>query len=199
MQTGGGVRDALTGRAPHGASRRGVHQLPDRAEALAGRLRARLAANLDEREVFVGEVDGSGTLTKVGEDEDPDTYNDETPDISGSRVVWTHVTQDARGAFDADIHTRVLGGPVRTVEGAPGFQLTPSVDGNLIAWEDDRATNPHVWAKRLGGRSLRVSPRFGTPGNRVARMVAMCGSGSRAEPRAWSPAGSSLPGRSSAG
>jgi DegV family protein with EDD domain len=29
---------------------------PDRAEALAGRLRARLAANLDDREVFVGEV-----------------------------------------------------------------------------------------------------------------------------------------------
>ncbi len=29
---------------------------PDRAEALAGRLRARLAANLDGREVFVGEV-----------------------------------------------------------------------------------------------------------------------------------------------
>jgi bacillolysin len=112
-------------------------------------------------QLFVGQVDGSGTPAKVGEDEDPSTYNDETPDISGNRVVWTHITQNARGSFDADIHTRVLGGPVRTVEGARGFQLTPSVDGNLIAWEDDRARNPHVWAKRLGGRSQRVSPRSG--------------------------------------
>jgi hypothetical protein len=112
-------------------------------------------------QLFVGQVDGSGTLTKVGEDEDPNTYNDETPDISGNRVVWTHITQDARGGFDADIHTRVLGGPVATVEGARGFQLTPSIDGNLIAWEDDRGRTPHVWAKRLGGRAQRVSPRTG--------------------------------------
>jgi bacillolysin len=112
-------------------------------------------------QLFVGRVDGSGTLTKVGEDENPNTYNDETPDISGNRVVWTHITQDAAGGFDADIRTRVLGGPVGTVEGARGFQLTPSIDGSLVAWEDDRARNPHVWAKRLGGRSQRVSPRRG--------------------------------------
>ncbi|MGH2808610.1 MAG: M4 family metallopeptidase [Actinomycetota bacterium] len=112
-------------------------------------------------QLYVGNVDGSGTLTKVGEDENPNTYNDEAPDISGNRVVWSHITQDARGRFDADIHTRVIGGGVRTVEGTRGFQLTPSVDGRLIAWEDDRGRNPHIWAKRLGRRSRRVSPRRG--------------------------------------
>lgn len=113
-------------------------------------------------QLFVGNVDGSGPLLKVGEDADPSTYNDEAPDISGTRVVWSHITLTDAAGFDADIHMRALGGEVKTVIDAPGFQLAPSIDGNLVAWEDDRARNPHVWAKRLGGRAQRVSPKTGT-------------------------------------
>lgn len=113
-------------------------------------------------ELFVGNVDGSGRLRKVGEASKPSTYNDETPDISGRRAVWTHITlRDVEG-FDADIHMRTLGGRARSVVKAPGFQLAPSIDGKLLAWEDQRGRNPHVWAKRLGGRSERVSPTSGT-------------------------------------
>ena len=113
-------------------------------------------------EIFVGNVDGSGGLIKVGEDSKASTYNDEAPDISGRRVVWAHMTLGRRAGFDADIHMRTLGGRVRTVVDAPGLQLAPSIDGEVVAWEDDRAGNPHVWAKRLGHRAKRVSPRRGT-------------------------------------
>ncbi|MDQ3940075.1 MAG: M4 family metallopeptidase [Actinomycetota bacterium] len=112
-------------------------------------------------QLFVGRVDGSEAPVKFGEDEDPDTYNDESPDISGDRVVWSHTTLDQTHGFDSDIHTRILGGPVRTVVDAPGFQLTPVVEGRLVAWEDGRGARPHVWARRIGGRARRVSPKIG--------------------------------------
>ena len=98
-------------------------------------------------ELYVGNVDGSGRLQKVGEDGSPSTYSDETPDISGRTVVWAHVTETFRG-LEFDIHARTLGRPVRTIAGRPGLQLYPAIDGRTIAWEDARRRSTDIWVKR---------------------------------------------------
>lgn len=108
-------------------------------------------------ELYVGNVDGSGRLQKVGEDDAPSTYSDETPDISGRTVVWAHGVQDF-GGIDFDLHARTLGGRVRTIAGGPGLQLYPSIDGRTIAWEDSRGRSTDIWVKR-GDREPRVLHR----------------------------------------
>ncbi|MFN2588330.1 MAG: M4 family metallopeptidase [Actinomycetota bacterium] len=102
-------------------------------------------------ELYVGDTDGSGRLRKVGEDEARETFTDETPDISGRRVVWAHGVQTFSG-LDFDVHARTLGGRVRSVAEAPGLQLYPSVEGKLVAWEDSRGGSTDIWIRRGGGR-----------------------------------------------
>lgn len=108
-------------------------------------------------ELYVGNVDGSGRLQKVGEDGSPLTYSDETPAISGRTVVWAHAVE-AFGGLEFDIHARTLGGRVRTIAGGPGLQLFPAVDGRTIAWEDARGRSTDIWVKR-GSRRARVLHR----------------------------------------
>ncbi|HEV2756901.1 MAG TPA: M4 family metallopeptidase [Actinomycetota bacterium] len=108
-------------------------------------------------ELYAGNVDGSGPLTKVGEDEARETFTDETPDISGRKVVWAHGVQGFFG-LDFDIHSRRLGGRVRAIAEAPGIQLYPSIDGKLVAWEDSRRGSTDVWIKR-GQRKPRALVR----------------------------------------
>src|SRR3712207_5507069 len=84
-------------------------------------------------ELWVGNVDGSGRLQKVGEDASRSTFSDETPAISGRTVVWAHAVERF-GGLDFDVHARTLGGRVRTIAAAPGVQLYPAIDGRTIAW-----------------------------------------------------------------
>ncbi len=98
-------------------------------------------------ELYVGNVDGSGALQKVGEDESRGTYTDETPDISGRKVVWAHGVRTF-GGLEFDVHARTLGGRVRRITDAPGLQLYPSIDENVIAWEDSRRGSTDIWVKR---------------------------------------------------
>ncbi|HEX2294958.1 MAG TPA: M4 family metallopeptidase [Actinomycetota bacterium] len=102
-------------------------------------------------ELYVGNVDGSGRLRKVGEDESPGTFTDETPDISGRTVVWAHGVEDF-GGLELDIHARRLGGRVRTIAGRQGLQLFPAIDGKTIVWEDARGRSTDIWVKRGKGR-----------------------------------------------
>ena len=106
-------------------------------------------------QIYVGSVDGSGSLTKVGQDTNPRTFNDEAPDISGSKVVWTHVTASSNG-LDADVSSRKLGGAVRTVASGPAWQWYPAVDGKTIVWEQAR-TNSDIWMRRGSGDPVRVA------------------------------------------
>lgn len=108
-------------------------------------------------ELYVGNTDGSGRLQKVGEDDSPSTYSDETPDISGRTVVWAHGFE-AFGGIDFDVHARTLGGRVRTIADARGLQLYPSIDGRTIAWEDSQGRSTDIWFKR-GKRRARVLHR----------------------------------------
>lgn len=108
-------------------------------------------------ELYVGNVDGSGRLQKVGEDESPGTFSDETPDISGRTVVWAHGVETFSG-LEFDIHARTLGRRVRTIAGRAGIQLYPSIDGRTIAWEDSRGRSTDIWIKR-GNRKPRVFHR----------------------------------------
>jgi bacillolysin len=103
-------------------------------------------------ELYVGNVDGSGRLQKVGEDGSPATFSDETPALSGRTVVWAHAVE-AFGGLEFDIHARRLGGPVRTVAGGAGLQLYPATDGRTIAWEDARGRSTDIWVERGNGKS----------------------------------------------
>ncbi|HEX2056766.1 MAG TPA: M4 family metallopeptidase [Actinomycetota bacterium] len=108
-------------------------------------------------ELYVGNVDGSGRLQKVGEDASRETFSDETPDISGRTVVWAHGIQTF-GGLDFDVHARTLGGRVRTIAAGPGIQLYPSIDGKTVVWEDSRRRSTDIWFKR-GSRRPRVLHR----------------------------------------
>lgn len=105
-------------------------------------------------QLYVGNVDGSGRLLKVGEDESRSTYSDETPDISGKRVVWAHAVESF-GGIDFDIHARTIGRPVKTIAGGRGLQMYPSIDGRTIAWEDGRGRSTDIWVKE-GSRKPRA-------------------------------------------
>ncbi len=106
-------------------------------------------------QIFVGNVSGEGRLRRVGQDRNPETLDDQSPDISGRRAVWSHLTVE-RGRVDASVNTRLLGGRVRRVADARGFQWFPSVDGRLIAWEDTRDGDTDIWARRMGRRARKV-------------------------------------------
>ena len=111
-------------------------------------------------QILVGNLDGSGELTNVGQDDDPDTLNDELPDISGDTAVWSHVVADA-DAIDFDVMGRKLGGALTEVASARGFQWFPAIDGNLVAWEDNRRGDTNIWARRLGKKSVRLTSKSG--------------------------------------
>lgn len=107
----------------------------------------------EANQLYVGNVDGSGRLQKVGEDDSRSTYSDETPDISGKTVVWAH-SVETFGGIEFDIHARKLDGRVKTIAGGPGLQLYPAIDGRTIAWEDGSGRSTDIWVKR-GNRKAR--------------------------------------------
>jgi bacillolysin len=104
-------------------------------------------------QIFVGNVSRPVRLRRVGQG--GKTLDNESPDISGRRAVWSHITEE-QGGLDASVSTRVLGGRVRRVADARGFQWHPSVDGRLIAWEDSRDGDTDIWARRIGRRPRKV-------------------------------------------
>ena len=106
-------------------------------------------------QIYAGNVDGSGGLQKVGEDDERDTFTDETPDISGRTVVWAHAVQTIAG-LDFDVHARTLGGRVRTVSGAPGFQWYPAIDGDDVVWEDGRTGSGDIWIREGGAKPRKL-------------------------------------------
>ncbi|HVF52118.1 MAG TPA: M4 family metallopeptidase, partial [Actinomycetota bacterium] len=114
-------------------------------------------------EIYVGDIAG-GPLTKVGEDETSGTTSDEAPDISGNKVVWGHVTDQGGGFYDLDVHSRTIGGSVKTVAGGAGLQMNPAIDGKTIVWEDTRSGNEDIWMKRGKSKPVRVvggrAPQF---------------------------------------
>jgi Zn-dependent metalloprotease len=102
------------------------------------------------QQILVGNVDGSGDLIKVGQDDDPQTLNDEQPDLSGARAVWAHLSVGPNGA-DSSVSSRVVGTTgLQTVAQARGFQWFPAIGGQVVAWEDTRRGDTNIWARRLG-------------------------------------------------
>ncbi len=135
-------------------------------------------------EIYVGRVDTPGGLAKVSGSPGSSVVSDETPAISGSRAVWSRITQ----AFDglgSNVVGRKLGGSLQTLAKGPGQQWFPAIDGSLLAWEDTRAGDTNIWARRLGRSPKRLTTRGGeqwmpvVSGNWVAWWD--IGSGSRAE------------------
>jgi bacillolysin len=106
-------------------------------------------------QIFVGNVRRPVRLRRVGQIGNRNTLNRESPDISGRRAVWSYLTRE-RGGVDASVSTRVLGGRVRRLADARGFQWHPSVDGRLVAWEDTRDGDTDIWARRVGRKARKV-------------------------------------------
>lgn len=107
-------------------------------------------------QIFVGRLDGSGSAQKVGQDKDPNTFNDEAPDISGEQAVWMHIAIKG-GALGVDVNGRKLGGSVQRIAKGPHFQFFPSVSGNLVAWEEEIGNNVDIYARRIGGKVKKIA------------------------------------------
>ena len=99
-------------------------------------------------ELLVGEEDGSGKTSSVGEERNPNTFSQETPDVSGDRVVWARGTLTGSRGFDFGIRSRRIGRRVQTVSRAKGFQWLPSIDGDTVAYESATRGGTDVWARR---------------------------------------------------
>jgi beta propeller repeat protein len=119
-----------------------------------------LAMCCEPARIVVGNVNGSGGLTDVGQHDDPETVNDELPDLSGDVAVWSHVTADSAG-IDFDISGRKIGGVLNKIASARGWQWFPAIDGNLVAWEDMRRGDTNIWARRIGKKPVKVTKNFG--------------------------------------
>jgi hypothetical protein len=115
-------------------------------------------------DIFVGNVDGTGTVEKVSPAPEPQVLNLEAPDISGDQVVWGQIAEDPSNVtgLDSDVILRHADGTLEVVAGGKGWQKQPSIDGNLIAWQDDRRKETSVWARYLGEAPVKLSkgPKF---------------------------------------
>jgi Zn-dependent metalloprotease len=120
-------------------------------------------------ELLVGKDDGTGTPASVGEERNPETFSQETPDVSGERVVWARGTLTGSSGFDFGIRSRRIGQRVETVTQAKGFQWLPSIDGETVAYESATRAGTDVWARRgrrapelvAGGKGEQWMPEVG--------------------------------------
>lgn len=109
-------------------------------------------------QIYVGNLDGT-VLQEVGDSQDPNTFNDELPDLAGRRAVWSHLFVDVNG-FNFDLQSRQLGGSIRKIARGNGFQWFPSIDNDLVAWEN-QTNQTDIRARFLGHKVKKVT---GTPG-----------------------------------
>jgi Zn-dependent metalloprotease len=118
------------------------------------------------QQIFVGPIDGSGSVRRVGQHRDPRTFTDELPDISGRTAVWAHLA-----AGDFDVNGRTLGGRLRAVAASPrAWEWFPSIDGRVVAYERVGAdADTDVYARVLGTR--RVLPVATGPGEQYNPQV----------------------------
>jgi Thermolysin metallopeptidase, alpha-helical domain/Thermolysin metallopeptidase, catalytic domain len=110
------------------------------------------------QQLFVGNLDGTGSVLKVSEDDDPATLSDDLPDISGNYAVWSHVTANANGIPQYDVDGRALGEGVDVIAGGKGDEFEPSISGDLVAWTQfGREGESEIWARYLGEPKFRVA------------------------------------------
>jgi len=107
-------------------------------------------------EIYVGRVDTPGGLTKMSGSPGDSVISDETPAISGTRAVWSRMTQGFFG-LGSNVVGRKLGGSLKTLAKGPAQQWFPAIDGSLLAWEDTRAGDTNIWARRLGRTPKRLT------------------------------------------
>ncbi|MGH2700546.1 MAG: M4 family metallopeptidase [Actinomycetota bacterium] len=109
-----------------------------------------------------GDVTGEGDPRKITGSQSNDSIVDEQPDIGGGEIVWSRRTNS--GGVDIDvIGTR--NGPdsgLRTVAGTFAWEWYPSVDGNLVAWENRDARQTDIYARYGGGRIRKLTRTAGT-------------------------------------
>jgi beta propeller repeat protein len=111
-------------------------------------------------QILVGNVNGQGGLTNVGQNDDPATLNDELPDISGRTAVWSHLTAGPDG-LDFDVNGRTLGGDLRRIGRGPGLQWFPAIHGNTVAWEDTRSGDTDIRARVGNKKPVKVTTKPG--------------------------------------
>ncbi|MDQ4058162.1 MAG: M4 family metallopeptidase, partial [Actinomycetota bacterium] len=118
--------------------------------------------------LFMGDVTGAGDPRKITGSQSNESIVDEQPDIGGGEIVWSRLPNS--GGFDIDvIGTR--NGPdsaLRTVAGTFAWEWYPSVDGNLVAWEN-LGSQTDIYARYGGGRLRRLTQ---TSGNEFDPQVA---------------------------
>jgi len=113
--------------------------------------------NLASRgQLFTGSVTGGEPrrLTRSTQ-----SVADEQPDIGGGEIVWSRLSDGGR---DRDVIGTRNGSTkrFRTVVGGSAWQWFPSVDGNLVAWENlTRQTD--IYARYGGGRIRRLTQTSG--------------------------------------
>ncbi|MFN2593962.1 MAG: M4 family metallopeptidase [Actinomycetota bacterium] len=114
--------------------------------------------------VVFGHSNGVGSLSRLRKQ--GIGLDDETPDISGRKIVYAEGFATLRGV-DYDILEHRIGGRTKTIAGGPDIQWFPSIDGRLVAWEDIRHSSD-IYARRLRHPTFLVA---GGPGDQTDPQV----------------------------
>ena len=118
-------------------------------------------------QIFGGTLDGSEPIQRLSVPDPSSNITDETPDISGNRVVWSRIRIAEGSVRGAQIVVRELGGPEEIIARA-GMTTNPSIDGRFVAWEGGRS-NSNIIGRRLGARTKVIA---GGRGDQVLPQVA---------------------------
>ena len=84
-----------------------------------------------------------------------ETRSNDSPDISGTRVVWSLVRISTTNIVDADIVLKT-GSGIRRPVARRGILMNPSIDGRRVAWES-LERNWDIQARKLGRRIVTVA------------------------------------------
>ena len=127
-----------------------------RGRYIVGDYRPKTGLCCAPEQIYVGRADGSGSARKIGEDNDPTTFNDELPDIGNRLAVWAHLSTD--GLFN--VHGRKLGAAGFKHISTPSpnaWNWFPSTSGRLTAWEHLNLTTGEtdIYARRSGSPKVR--------------------------------------------
>ncbi|MEA2487790.1 MAG: hypothetical protein QOF16_1444 [Actinomycetota bacterium] len=114
--------------------------------------------------IVFGHSNGVGSVSRLRKQ--GRGLDDETPDISGQKIVYAEGFATLRGV-DYDILEHRIGGRTKTIAAGPDIQWFPSLDGRLVAWEDIRHSSD-IYARRLRHPQFLVA---GGPGDQTNPQV----------------------------
>jgi bacillolysin len=100
-------------------------------------------------QIFAGRTDGSEPVSQISEGAGSSVLSDESPDVSGDRIIWSRIHLQNARPVSADIVGRTGTGAQKRIASTGAMLMNPAIDGRLVAWERI-GRNTDIQARYLG-------------------------------------------------